>query len=189
MDECKNTRELLLRLRAGDASAFAPLAEQYSPMMRRSVQNFFVSPSDRKEAFSEACVTLYAAALSYDLSQSEVTFGLYARICVLRRMAALFAKTRRVLSEIAPEVDIDRLAVPAGVENALVRDETFAELLSKVKALASAYEYEVFISMCVNGRSSAETAERLGKSVKSVENAKDRLLRRIRGNRQTFLSN
>jgi DNA-directed RNA polymerase specialized sigma24 family protein len=104
-------------------------------------------------------------------------------------MAALFAKTRRVLSEIAPEVDIDRLAVPAGVENALVRDETFAELLLKVKALASAYEYEVFISMCVNGRSSAETAERLGKSVKSVENAKDRLLRRIRGNRQSFLSN
>lgn len=189
MEECKDIRAKLLCLREGDASVFADLVEQYAPMMHRSVQNFFNSPSDRKEAFSEACVTLYAAALSYDLSQSEVTFGLYARICVLRRMAALFAKTRRVLSEIAPEVDIDRLAVPAGVENALVRDETFAELLSKVKALASAYEYDVFISMCVNGRSSAETAQRLGKTAKSVENAKDRLLRRIRENRQSFLSN
>jgi DNA-directed RNA polymerase specialized sigma24 family protein len=103
-------------------------------------------------------------------------------------MASLFAKTRRVLSEIAPEVDVDRVAVPASVENALVRDETIDELLAKVKALASAYEYEVFLSMCVNGRSSAETAERLGKPVKSVENARDRLLRRIRKNRQSFLS-
>ena len=188
MDESKNIRTVLLRLREGDASAFPSLVEQYAPMMHRCVYNFFSSPSDRKEAFSEACVTLYAAALSYDLLQSEVTFGLYARICVFRRMASLFAKTRRVLSEIAPEVDVDRIAVSASVENALVRDETTNELLAKVRALASAYEYEVFLSMCVNGRSSAETAERLGKSVKSVENAKDRLLRRIRNNRQSFLS-
>lgn len=188
MDECNNIRDILLRLREGDASAFAPLVEMYTPLMRRSVQNFFSSETDRKEAFSEACVTLYAAALSFDLSQTEVTFGLYARICVLRRMGALFAKTRRVLGEIAPEVDVDRVAVPAGIENALVRDETFGELLKKVRALASPYEYEVFISMCVNGRSAAQTAERLGKTEKSVENAKDRLLRRIRQNRQSFLS-
>lgn len=188
MDESMNISDALFRLREGDVSVFPALVEQYTPMMRRCVQSFFSSPSDRKEAFSEACVTLYAAALSYDLSQSEVTFGLYARICVLRRMAALFAKTRRVLSDIAPEVDIDRVAVPAGVENALVRDETLGELLAKVKSLASAYEYEVFLSTCVNGRSAAETAERLGKTVKSVENAKDRLLRRIRANRQIFLS-
>ena len=188
MDESVNVREMLMRLRDGDVAVFASLVEQYEPMMRRAVGNFFVSPSDRKEAFSEACVTLYAAALSYDLSQDEVTFGLYARICVLRRMGALFAKTRRVLSEIAPEVDVDRVAVPASVENALVRDETFGELLGKVRELASVYEYEVFLSICVNGRSAAETAERLGKTAKSVENAKDRLLRRIRGNRESFLS-
>ncbi len=179
---------MLLRLREGDASDFQYLVEQYSPMMRRCAQNFFSAPSDREEAFSEACVTLYAAALSYDLSQTEVTFGLYARICVLRRMAALFAKRRRVLSEIAPEVDIERISVPSGVENSLVRDETVAELLAKVHAFASDYEYEVFVSMCVNGRSAAEAAALLGKSVKSVENAKDRLLRRIRRNRQSFLS-
>jgi DNA-directed RNA polymerase specialized sigma24 family protein len=101
----------------------------------------------------------------------------------------LFAKTRKILSEIAPEVDVDRVAIPATIENALVRDETFGELLGKVKELASDYEYDVFLSMCVSGRSSAETAERLGKTAKSVENAKDRILRRIRGNRERFLSN
>lgn len=181
-------QDMLLRLREGDASVFPALVEQYTPMMRRCVYNFFVAPSDRKEAFSEACVTLHAAALSYDLQQSDVTFGLYARICVFRRMASLFAKTRRALAEMAPEIDVDRVAVPSGIENALVRDETTKELLAKVRALASEYEYEVFLSMCVNGRSSAETAEKLGKSIKSVENAKDRLLRRIRQNRQSFLS-
>ncbi|MBQ7406832.1 MAG: hypothetical protein IKA53_02820 [Clostridia bacterium] len=189
MDESVNVHELLSRLREGDVAVFATLVERYEPMMYRAVQNFFSSPSDRKEAYSEACVTLYAAALSYDLSQKDVTFGLYARICVLRRMGALFAKTRKILSDIAPEVDVDRVAVPATVENALVRDETFGELLGKVRALASDYEYEVFLSMCVNGRSSAETAERLGKTAKSVENAKDRLLRRIRASRDSFLSN
>ena len=189
MDESINVRDLLFRLREGDVAVFATLVEMYEPMMHRAVQNFFSSPSDRKEAFSEACVTLYAAALSYDLSQADVTFGLYARICVLRRMGALFAKTRKILSEIAPEVDVDRVAIPATIENALVRDETFGELLGKVKELASDYEYDVFLSMCVSGRSSAETAERLGKTAKSVENAKDRLLRRIRGNRERFLSN
>ncbi len=188
MEESINVRDALVRLREGDVSVFASLVEQYEPMMRRAVQNFFSAPSDRKEAYSEACVTLYAAALSFDLSQTEVTFGLYARICVLRRMGALFAKTRRVSSELAPEVDVDRVAIPAGVENALVRDETFRELLGKVRELASAYEYEVFLSMCVNGRSAVETAERLGKSEKSVENAKDRLLRRIRQSRERFLS-
>ena len=188
MDENKQINAALVRLREGDVTVFPALVEQYTPMMRRCVYNFFTAASDRKEAFSEACVTLYAAALSYDLQQSEVTFGLYARICVFRRMASLFAKTRRVLSEIAPEVDVDRVAVPSGVENALVRDETTNELLAKVRAFASAYEYEVFLSMCVNGRSSCETAERLGKSIKSVENAKDRLLRRIRRNRQSFMS-
>lgn len=188
MEELKDIRELLLRLRTGDVSDFSRLVEQYSPMMRRCVRNFFSAPSDREEAYSEACVTLYAAALSYDLSQEEVTFGLYARICVLRRMAALFAKQRRVLSEIAPEVDVERVSIPSGIENSLVRDETVAHLLAKVKAFASEYEFEVFVSICVNGRSAAETAKQLGKSAKSVENAKDRLLRRIRENRQSFLS-
>jgi RNA polymerase sporulation-specific sigma factor len=188
MDESKMIPNMLLRLREGDVSVFPTLVEQYAPMMHRCVYNFFATPADRKEAFSEACVTLYAAALSYDFHQTNVTFGLYARICVFRRMASLFAKTRRVLAEMAPEVDVDRVAVPSGIENALVRDETIKELLAKVRSFASEYEYEVFLSMCVNGRSSAETAEKLGKSVKSVENAKDRLLRRIRQNRQSFLS-
>ena len=81
--DTKELRELILRCRANDDDAFSALVGLYTPMINGTVSSLSLSVS---EYFSEACIALYKAVMSYDLSQNEVTFGLYASICVKAKM-------------------------------------------------------------------------------------------------------
>jgi len=73
-------------VRSGDDSAFSEIAERYSPMLRKLVFRFASSDFVAEEMQSEALVALHRAALTYDVGQVDVSFGLYSRICVYNRL-------------------------------------------------------------------------------------------------------
>ena len=103
------TAELLIRCRARDDAAFSELVELYSPMINKTVSSYFDAPYDISEAYSEACVALHRAANSYDLGQTEVTFGLYAHVCIRNRMLDMLRSKNSDLA--ISDVDVDELAV------------------------------------------------------------------------------
>lgn len=169
--------ELLMLCRGRDDAAFSELLRRYTPMINKLVGAYFDSPYDASEAFSEASVALHRAAISYDLEQSEVTFGLYAHVCIRNRLLDMVRANRRELT--VCDVDIDSVAVNGGIEERLIMRETVSAYREKAEQLLSEYEYKIFLCV-LKGFKTAEIAKLLGKDAKSVDNAKARMWRILR---------
>ena len=177
--ENADIRDLILLCRQHDDDAFDELLRRYTPMIRKVVSLFDDVPYDSDELFAEGCVALHVAAGRYDLDQGEVTFGLYARICVRNRILDMLRRADNANTD--PEVDVEQVSDEAdSPEQAVVDRDLFDRLLVSARCLLSAYEYRVLI-LHIQGYKTAAIASMLGKSAKSVDNAKARLFRRLRG--------
>ena len=162
--------------RSHDDDAFDELVRRYTPMMRKVVASFGTQ-CDFDELFSEACVALHNAAQRYNAKQSDVTFGLYARICVRNRILDLLRSESKVQS-ITDNVDAEP-SDEASLEKGLLNREMFDNILGSAKDLLSDYEYSVLI-LHIQGYKTAAIAKMLSRPAKSVDNAKNRIFRRLR---------
>jgi len=173
----EDIKALILAAREGSNSAFNTLLESYTPMILAAMKRLGID-ADRAEAFSEGCVGLYKAVKAFNTEQSNVTFGLYARICVARCLADYIrGRDRRGFTIV--DKDVERLAVPGGIDAAVEAREEREEFLREARSLLSEYEYRVFC-FCLRGYKTADIATRLGKTAKSVDNTKARMIRKLR---------
>lgn len=162
-----------------DDEAFSRLLSQYTPLINKLISGFEGQLISYDEAFAEACIAFHRAVETYDLSRSEgITFGLYSRICIYRRLCDFVAKMSREAE--TPIVDPDQYSCADDIEEKLLTRERISSYLKIVREMLSEYEYTVF-SLYVDGYSTREIARILSKNEKSVENAKARALKRIRG--------
>ena len=168
-------RELIFLVREGSDEAFGELVTMYTPMIRSVTSKYGASFDD---LFSDACMALYKAAYNYDLGQSEVTFGLYAQICVAHRVLDILRRENGSSIQIT-EDDIDNISVDSGIVSRLIREEERRAFHQSARQLLTDLEYSVF-TLWLRDLKSAEIADRLGKDVKAVENAKARLLKKLR---------
>ena len=168
--------ELLAEVRSGNQKAYAELSRQYAPMLhsecsKRSDQ------LDPDELYQLALIALYGAARTYDEGRGDITFGLYAKICVRRR---LDGELRRVSNYRADELIDEQEAGPqASPEDELIAREDYRELLDAIDRVLTPSEREAFI-LYLGGASYAEIAEKLGRSTKSVDGALRRAKDKIR---------
>ena len=173
----EDIRDLILACRNRDDEAFSRLVVLYTPMMRKVISAFSVSTGDFDECFAEACVALHSAVLRYDLQQTEVTFGLYARICVHHRLVDFFRSAPTLAG--SDEYEVDALSDSDSIEKSIVERETVEMLMKSARTLLSDYEYRVLL-LHMQGYKTAAIADLVGKDAKSVDNAKSRLFRRLR---------
>ena len=169
--------DLLIGVQGRDDEAFAELVRRYTPLLNKVISEFHGNEIFADEAFAEACVALHKAAMSYDVSRREVTFGLYARICVYRRLCDLVGKKKR--DEILITLDEDTLAVQSSVESRLVGRESMQKALAFARSILSDYEYRVLL-LYMQGYKTGAIATALSRTPKSVDNAKSRIFRRLR---------
>ena len=123
------------------------------------------------------------AALSYDLTRTDVTFGLYAKICIYRYLGDVAARLNT--GKISFDTDVENIAVSTGIETGLVSSDTVRRYLKRAREFLSEYEYRVLV-LHLQGYTTAETAEELSVSAKSVDNAKARCFKRLREKRSSF---
>ncbi len=175
-NENTGLKEIILGCRARDDSAFAELVRRYTPLVKKMIFEFGSEP-DEDELFSEACVALHRAAMSFDLGQGDVSFGLYARVCVYHH----FVDLKRCRSKIfvLGDYNIDSAACDDGPDIRLFEREHLEGVIRYAKEVLSDYEYSVLLYH-MHGYKTARIAERLGRTSKSVDNAKARVFRRLR---------
>jgi DNA-directed RNA polymerase specialized sigma24 family protein len=77
------------------------------------------------------------------------------------------------------DFDVEQLAEEESLENSIVRRETADDILQRAPKLLSDLEYQVLL-LHIQGYKTAQIAAALGKTAKSVDNAKFRLFRRLR---------
>ena len=169
--------ELLKMVREQNSIAFSELVRRYEPMLKKVVSGFDSSAVSAEEAMAEACVALHKAALAYNAEQKKVTFGLFARICVYRRVCDLYSRAAE--SDIAEDLDVELLVAPGGVESLIISRERFSRIIELAGEILSPYEFRVFL-LFLQGYGNEEMCVELSKSKKSVENAKARMIRHLR---------
>ena len=176
--------ELILKVREGCDEAFSELVRRYLPMIEKVTASFVGGGLSRDEVFCEASVAFYKAAMTYDISRTEVTFGLYSRICVYRKLCDLVGKEKNK-EGLFSDLDVDTISVQSGVESALLARERMQAALSSIKSLLSDYEYEVFF-LHLEGYATPAIAQKLSQTSKSVDNAKARAVKRLREHSELF---
>ena len=174
---------LIMLIRAHDDLAFAELVDRYSPLLNKQAKSFSGPYITEDEAYAEACFALYRAALSYDISKKDITFGLYSSICIRRRLSDFLSASRQPDS--VGDVDVDTLAESASIERELETREMLERAINAARGVLSEYEYKVF-RLYLKGFTTKEIADALSKSSKSVDNAKLRMLRNIKALGNSF---
>ena len=177
---------LIAAVKNGDKVAFEQLLESYEPLIGAEcsgVLSKFPDFSDEEEEMrQEGRLALYNAAMAYE--EGQVTFGLYAKICIHNRLISYLRKLRTARRRQARILSQGSSSVSKVTEAELLfSDDTkgFKKIFDEV---TSPYEKKVFL-MYLDKMSYAEISAAVGKPIKSVDNAiarvKSKLKKRLGG--------
>jgi RNA polymerase sporulation-specific sigma factor len=187
--------DLVDRFREGDQRAVEELLERYRNFTRLKARSYFLAGADRDDIIQEGMIGLYKAIRDFQ-AERETSFRAFAELCITRQIiTAVKTATRQkhgplnqyvslskpLVSEDDPDwVLMDVLETPQVTDPAelvISHDElrsiklAFAEILSD-------FEAEV-LHMYVEGKSYQEIGEHLGRHVKSIDNALQRIKRKV----------
>ncbi len=168
---------LITLAKQGDENAFIDLVAQYKPLiesMSKSYKKKCANEMYSEEDFvQESTLALYSAVKTYK-EKNEVTFGLYAKICIRNRLVSLLRtaskksdKTVRVKSEQNEPV------------YRLLEAEKAKELEKRIQSSLSNFEWSVFC-LYIQKKSYSEIAEAVRRPVKSVDNAICRIKKKLK---------
>ena len=187
-------QELTAAYQAGDRQALEVIIDRYRRFARSKARGYFLVGADADDVEQEALIGLYKAARDYrpELCSS---FRAFAEMCITRQIiTAIKAATRqkhqplnRAMPMSAPR-DGDS-PDDSGLENLLAAADAdplvlveAAERLGDLRTLMaerlSTFEVEV-LSLYVDGHSYQSIGERLGRPDKSIDNALQRMKRKL----------
>ena len=179
-----NTNKLIELVISGDSDAFSMLVEKYNPMLKKIFNSYTtdeMSKEDIEDLGQEGLIAFYRAILNFDREQSDVEFGLYAKICVTNSMISYKrASTKKSNESLIGDEEMNSITDPDGeVSKFFERQESERELGEHIEKALSQYENDVW-SFYVNGYSSKEIAKKLNSSEKSIDNAIFRIRRKLK---------
>jgi len=182
--ESYSNAQLVGRVRAGDADAFAALSARYLWLVRAKAHRFTGAGAPEVEDLTqEGLLGLYAAAVSFE-GDVGASFATYAGVCIYNRMASAVRRYgssgNRTLNE---SVSLDSGEAILTAEDdpgaAVELQEWMAQLRQKLEAALSPLERKV-LNLYLSGCGRRELPERLGISQKSCDNALHRVRSKLR---------
>ncbi len=188
--------ELVGRAQAGDRRAMGILVSRYRGAARARASNYFLVGADREDLCQEGLIGLTKAIRDFD-PDNGASFAAFADLCITRQILTAIKMATRLkhtplntyVSYDRPhEVDPDRtvadtIAVEEGADplEALLAEDGMRRVMRVVDEVLSGLEVEV-LRLYVDGRSYQEIAELLGRRTKSIDNAIQRIKRKLEAN-------
>lgn len=177
---------LISDVRRGDQKAFSRMLEMYKPLMDSLVRRFCadgaVKPFE-EDLRQEAVLVFYNSILTYDESQTEVEFGLYARICVSNALVSqLRSIKKRSAEQLTESGGTDMLPCTEGGDDPserILEQENLKYLYSVIRSSLSDYEYRIW-QYYMTGRTARDIGALIGKDERSVSNAIYRIRVKLR---------
>ena len=181
-------KNLIVQVRTDDQEAFGEMLQLYEPLIGSFTARFVsngASQQDAEDFRQELTMSFYNAILSYDLEQTEVSFGLYAKICLnnffITQLRTL--KKRKSAEMISLDQEnwlMENQSEQGDPSSDVIQREKLRELNRKIESTLSDFENKVW-KYYVSGCSSREIAQALDKSEKSIENAVFRIRQKLKG--------
>ena len=186
--------DLIERVRSGDESALDELIDRYKAFVRAKARSYFLIGADREDIVQEGMIGLYKAIRDYR-DDKLASFKAFAELCVTRQIiTAIKTATRQKHVPLNSYISLDKPiydeesertlldiisgAVVADPEELMIHREEFDAIEIQMKKLLSELERDVLI-LYLDGRSYQEIAEDLSRHVKSIDNALQRVKRKL----------
>lgn len=171
--------DLLLQAKAGNEAAIAAVIAHMMPAIRKGAARSAAPGLDFDDAVQEGLIGLFRAIRGYDPAKSA-PFASYAAQCVFHAQAD--ARRKAAGKRHAPlntSVPLPEDSPAPGPEELAIQGERYEGTLSSIHAALSRLEYAA-LQKNLAGLTVAQTARRLGRSEKTVENALGRARRKLR---------
>ncbi|WP_242940124.1 sigma-70 family RNA polymerase sigma factor [Ruminococcus flavefaciens] len=175
------TDEELAVLGKTDKSASAVLISRFSKLIFIKSEIYANSETDSDDLYQEGMISLLKAIEAFN-PKKGVKFSTFAEVCIVNRMRTVSKKSVRDFSfaeRIDDEEAADVLSDEETPESIYFYKEFFSELWKDICSVLSLTELNV-LTLCVQGMSYRDAAEKLEMTEKSVDNAMQRARRKIR---------
>ncbi len=192
--ESMTDEEIVEIARVGDIDAQEYLINKYKNYVRAKARTYFLLGGDKEDLIQEGMIGMYKAIRDFR-SDKLSSFRAFAELCITRQIiTAIKTATRQKhiplnsyvsLNKPIYDEDSDRtlLDVITGnkvtdPEELIISREEFTEIETKMGELLSSLEWKVLMYY-LEGKSYQEIAEDLGRHVKSIDNALQRVKRKL----------
>lgn len=168
---------------AGDDAAVTELVTRYLPMIRRRASRYFLPGMEGEDVVQEGLIGLLKAVRLYDRAQGP--FSAFASVCVGTSLAtaakAALSQKSRPLSDYSPldELETARQERTVSLEEEIIIAEQWEELNRKIHAFLSSFEQQA-LTLYLSGHSYLEISQLLHTTSKAVDNALQRVRRKLR---------
>lgn len=179
----------------GDQGASCELVKRYKGLIRFKARSYYLAGADRDDIIQEGMIGLFKAIRDYDPSR-QASFHSFAELCVTRQMiTAVKSATRRKHLPLNGYVSLSRPATSDEDGERLLSDILAAkEVCDPAEIVIGAWETNFIrdgvveslsefemqvLRLYTKGCSYQEIAERLGRHAKAVDNALQRVKRKM----------
>ncbi len=186
--------EIVRLVHAGNSDALDYLIHKYKNFVRAKARSYFLIGADREDIVQEGMIGLYKAIRDYKGDKLS-SFKAFAELCITRQIiTAIKTATRQKHIPLNSYVSLDKpiydeesdrtlLDVISGTkvvnpEELFINQEEFDDIEDKMTELLSDLERKVLM-LYLDGRSYQEISVDLNRHVKSIDNALQRVKRKL----------
>lgn len=197
--ENKTEEEIVAEAKEGNSLAQEIIINRYEAFIRGKSRSYFLIGADKEDIYQEGMIGLYKAIRDFK-NEKETSFKAFAELCITRQIiTAIKTATRQKHIPLNTYVSLNKpiyedesertlLDVIVGLkitnpEEVVISKEEVANIELKMSKVLSGLELEVLNSY-LDGKSYQEIAVDLDREAKSIDNALQRVKRKL----EKFLS-
>ena len=187
--------DLVARFHEGDADALGVLLERYRRFARAKARGYFLVGADSDDIEQEGMIGLFKAARDFRPDR-QASFRAFAELCITRQViTAIKTATRQKHQPLNQYVSISGVRggddpgersvedllddhYVADPAETVISNERMANMRRSMSDMLSGLEVDV-LRLYVEGKSYQEIGEHLGRHVKSIDNALQRIKRKL----------
>ena len=186
--------EIALLAQQGDVDASEYLLNKYKNFVRSKARSYFLVGADHEDIVQEGMIGLFKAFRDFK-PDKLASFHAFAELCVTRQIiTAIKTATRQKhiplnsyvsLNKPIYEEESDRTLMDVIVEGRaqnpeelIIDRENLVSIRDRVDQVLSSLEQDV-LNAYLDGKSYQEIADKLGRHVKSIDNALQRVKRKL----------
>jgi RNA polymerase sporulation-specific sigma factor len=188
-------------IRDGDNDAMDYLINKYKNYVRAKARTYFLIGADREDIIQEGMIGLYKAIRDYE-EEKISSFRAFAELCITRQIiTAIKAATRQKHIPLNSYVSLHKPVFNNGSERTTLMDVIIGGKIANPEELLIGQENLEFIeqrmgeilsnlecqvlSLYLQGKAYYEIAEEMNRDIKSIDNA----LQRVKKKLEKFLKN
>jgi len=186
--------EIIMLATTGNSKAVDYIINKYVKLVRSKARPYFLIGADREDIIQEGMIGLFKAIRDYKTDRYS-SFRVFAEVCITRQIiTAIKTATRQKhiplnsyvsLNKPLFDDDNDRTLLDIIDEKAsldpeqmYINREQFTSIEEKIYKVLSSLEKKV-LKLYLEGKSYFEIADKLEKSMKSIDNALQRVKRKL----------